>query len=98
MSGHDSKLLAKQRELLLDRLQDFEDTNRGLRKMLKEQHKIEVCVLPSKMKNLMESLASTKFYSNLGKSVEFHLGKQFKACRSNIKYDFFISCFRCHLY
>ena len=40
--GHDSKVLAKQRELLLDRLQDFEDTNRALRKMLKEQHKLEV--------------------------------------------------------
>ena len=31
MTGHDSKVLAKQRELLLDRLQDFEDTNRALK-------------------------------------------------------------------
>ena len=42
MSSHDSKILGKQRELLLQKLEDFERTNSTLRQMLRDQHKSEV--------------------------------------------------------
>ncbi len=41
MSTADSAMLAKQKELLMDRLTDFEETNRTLRRMLRERHEQE---------------------------------------------------------
>ncbi|XP_071509916.1 outer dense fiber protein 2-like [Diadema antillarum] len=38
LSSHDGKVLAKQRQLLLEKLQDFETTNSALRRMLREEH------------------------------------------------------------
>lgn len=42
MSGSDSTLLARQKELLLQKLETFEITNRALRHLLREQHSREV--------------------------------------------------------
>ena len=42
MSSHDAKVLTKQRDLLLQKLEDFENTNATLRQMLREQHRAEV--------------------------------------------------------
>ena len=41
MSSTDTAMLAKQKELLLDRLADFESTNRALRRMLRQRHQEE---------------------------------------------------------
>uniref|UniRef100_A0A8B9RIU5 Outer dense fiber protein 2 n=1 Tax=Astyanax mexicanus TaxID=7994 RepID=A0A8B9RIU5_ASTMX len=38
MSGSESSLLARQKDLLLQKLETFESTNRTLRRLLKEQH------------------------------------------------------------
>uniref|UniRef100_A0AAR2KGX3 Outer dense fiber protein 2 n=1 Tax=Pygocentrus nattereri TaxID=42514 RepID=A0AAR2KGX3_PYGNA len=38
MSGSDSSLLARQKDLLLQKLETFESTNRTLRRLLREQH------------------------------------------------------------
>ena len=42
MSTHDTKVLTKQRDILLQKLEDFENTNGTLRTMLREQHRAEV--------------------------------------------------------
>uniref|UniRef100_A0A8C2GW62 Outer dense fiber protein 2 n=1 Tax=Cyprinus carpio TaxID=7962 RepID=A0A8C2GW62_CYPCA len=42
MSGSDSMLLARQKELLLQKLETFESTNRALRHLLREQHSQEM--------------------------------------------------------
>ncbi|KAK7143275.1 hypothetical protein R3I93_014434 [Phoxinus phoxinus] len=42
MSGSDSSLLARQKELLLQKLETFEITNRALRHLLREQHSREM--------------------------------------------------------
>uniref|UniRef100_A0A8B9L7G7 Outer dense fiber protein 2 n=1 Tax=Astyanax mexicanus TaxID=7994 RepID=A0A8B9L7G7_ASTMX len=42
MSGSESSLLARQKDLLLQKLETFESTNRTLRRLLKEQHGREV--------------------------------------------------------
>lgn len=42
MTARDSKVLSKQRHLLLDKLQDFETTNSSLRGMLRDEHKRQV--------------------------------------------------------
>ncbi|XP_077104773.1 outer dense fiber protein 2 isoform X5 [Siphateles boraxobius] len=42
MSGSDSTLLARQKELLLQKLETFEITNRALRHLLREQHSREM--------------------------------------------------------
>lgn len=42
MSGSDSTLLTRQKELLLQKLETFESTNRALRHLLREQHSREV--------------------------------------------------------
>jgi outer dense fiber protein 2 len=44
MSGTESSLLARQKELLLQKLETFEATNRTLRHLLREQHGCEVPV------------------------------------------------------
>ncbi|XP_072015734.1 outer dense fiber protein 2-like isoform X2 [Amphiura filiformis] len=41
VSSHDAKVLTKQRDLLLQKLEDFEDTNSTLKQMLREQHRVE---------------------------------------------------------
>ena len=41
MSSNDSAMLSKQKELLMERLADFEATNRTLRKMLRDRHESE---------------------------------------------------------
>ena len=45
MSENDGTLLAKQKELLMQRLADFESTNRTLRRMLRERHEQEAASL-----------------------------------------------------
>ena len=45
MSTTDAAMLAKQKELLMQRLTDFEATNRGLRKMLRDRHEQEATAL-----------------------------------------------------
>lgn len=45
MSAGDSARLAKQKDLLLEKLADFEATNRTLRRLLREQHKQEAASL-----------------------------------------------------
>lgn len=47
LSGSDSSLLAKQKNLLLQKLETFEGTNRTLRHLLREQHGREVPCLPA---------------------------------------------------
>ncbi|XP_043076735.1 outer dense fiber protein 2 isoform X2 [Puntigrus tetrazona] len=42
MSGSDSTLLTRQKELLLQKLETFESTNRALRHLLREQHSREM--------------------------------------------------------
>uniref|UniRef100_A0A671QMB2 Outer dense fiber protein 2 n=1 Tax=Sinocyclocheilus anshuiensis TaxID=1608454 RepID=A0A671QMB2_9TELE len=42
MSGSDSTLLTRQKELLLQKLETFESTNRALRHLLREQHNREM--------------------------------------------------------
>lgn len=42
MAGSDSTLLTRQKELLLQKLETFESTNRALRHLLREQHSREV--------------------------------------------------------
>ncbi len=42
MSGSDTTLLTRQKELLLQKLKTFESTNRALRHLLREQHSREV--------------------------------------------------------
>lgn len=42
MTGSDSLLLARQKDLLLQKLDTFERTNRTLRRLLREQHEREV--------------------------------------------------------
>ena len=44
MSSRDCKVLAKQRQLLLEKLQDFETTNSALRRMLRDEHHRQVSV------------------------------------------------------
>jgi outer dense fiber protein 2 len=41
MSSSDSALIAKQKELLMEKLADFETTNRALRHLLRDQHRQE---------------------------------------------------------
>ena len=41
LSSTDSQMLNKQKELLLERLMEFELTNRSLRRMLRERHEEE---------------------------------------------------------
>lgn len=45
MMGSDSSLLARQKDLLLQKLETFERTNRTLRRLLREQHEREVLSL-----------------------------------------------------
>ncbi len=45
MSSNDAALLGKQKELLMERLSDFEATNRTLRKMLRDRHEREASSL-----------------------------------------------------
>jgi len=42
MSSSDINTLTRQKELLLQKLSTFEETNRTLRKLLREQHSREV--------------------------------------------------------
>uniref|UniRef100_A0A672M7K9 Outer dense fiber protein 2 n=1 Tax=Sinocyclocheilus grahami TaxID=75366 RepID=A0A672M7K9_SINGR len=48
LSGSDSTLLTRQKELLLQKLETFESTNRALRHLLREQHSREVLLLEQK--------------------------------------------------
>ena len=41
MSSTDTAVLTKQKELLMERLADFEETNRALRQLLRERHEDE---------------------------------------------------------
>lgn len=43
MSAADTTLLTRQREMLLQKLDEFERTNKALRRMLREQQATEVC-------------------------------------------------------
>ena len=45
MSSNDAAMLSKQKELLMERLADFEATNRTLRKMLRDRHEHEAASL-----------------------------------------------------
>ena len=45
MSSNDAAMLSKQKELLMERLADFEATNRTLRKMLRDRHEREAAGL-----------------------------------------------------
>ena len=45
MSSNDAAMLSKQKELLMERLADFEATNRTLRKMLRDRHEREAASL-----------------------------------------------------
>ena len=45
MSSSDSAMLAKQKELLMERLHDFESTNRALRRLLRDRHEQEAAGL-----------------------------------------------------
>ena len=42
MSAADTTLLTRQREMLLQKLDEFERTNKGLRRLLREQQESEV--------------------------------------------------------
>jgi len=42
MSSSDINMLTRQKELLLQKLSTFEETNRTLRELLREQHEREV--------------------------------------------------------
>ena len=42
MSAADTTLLTRQREMLLQKLDEFERTNKGLRRLLREQQDSEV--------------------------------------------------------
>uniref|UniRef100_A0A8C9W5P6 Outer dense fiber protein 2 n=1 Tax=Scleropages formosus TaxID=113540 RepID=A0A8C9W5P6_SCLFO len=46
MSGSEASLLARQKELLLQKLETFEGTNRTLRSLLREHHMREVLISP----------------------------------------------------
>lgn len=43
MSAADTTLLTRQREMLLQKLDEFERTNKALRRLLREQQATEVC-------------------------------------------------------
>lgn len=43
MSAADTTLLTRQREMLLQKLDEFERTNKGLRHLLREHQESEVC-------------------------------------------------------
>ena len=45
MSNTDSNRLAKQKDLLLEKLSDFESTNRTLRRLLRDQHYAETAAI-----------------------------------------------------
>ena len=45
MSSNDAAMLSKQKALLMERLADFEATNRTLRKMLRDRHEREAASL-----------------------------------------------------
>lgn len=60
MSGSDSTLLARQKELLLSKLETFESTNRALRHLLREQHSREV-LLCTNSKNIIRHLQLLSF-------------------------------------
>ena len=45
MSAADTTLMTKQREMLLQKLDEFERTNKALRRLLREQQATEVHVL-----------------------------------------------------
>lgn len=45
MSAADTTLLTRQREMLLQKLDEFERTNKALRRLLREQQATEVCTV-----------------------------------------------------
>uniref|UniRef100_A0A8C1PZ85 Outer dense fiber protein 2 n=1 Tax=Cyprinus carpio TaxID=7962 RepID=A0A8C1PZ85_CYPCA len=68
MSGSDSMLLARQKELLLQKLETFESTNRALRHLLREQHSQEVLLFTDS-----QSIIKTCILGNLqDKEREIH--------------------------
>uniref|UniRef100_A0A7N8Y3U3 Outer dense fiber protein 2 n=1 Tax=Mastacembelus armatus TaxID=205130 RepID=A0A7N8Y3U3_9TELE len=63
LSGSESLLLARQKELLLQKLETFEATNRTLRHLLREQHgsrQVESVQLSEQKDELMTRLADTE--------------------------------------
>ncbi|XP_026153235.1 outer dense fiber protein 2 isoform X3 [Mastacembelus armatus] len=62
LSGSESLLLARQKELLLQKLETFEATNRTLRHLLREQHgsRVESVQLSEQKDELMTRLADTE--------------------------------------
>ncbi|XP_030579934.1 outer dense fiber protein 2 isoform X2 [Archocentrus centrarchus] len=61
-SGSESSVLARQKELLLQKLETFEATNRALRHLLREQHEsqMESLQLSEKKDELLKRLADTE--------------------------------------
>uniref|UniRef100_A0A673IC32 Outer dense fiber protein 2 n=1 Tax=Sinocyclocheilus rhinocerous TaxID=307959 RepID=A0A673IC32_9TELE len=55
MSGSDSTLLTRQKELLLQKLETFESTNRALRHLLREQHSREVLLCTNSKQQLLNN-------------------------------------------
>ncbi|XP_044028974.1 outer dense fiber protein 2 isoform X3 [Siniperca chuatsi] len=62
LSGSESSVLARQKELLLQKLETFEATNRTLRHLLREQHgsKVESIRLSEQKDTLLKRLADTE--------------------------------------
>ncbi|XP_068561838.1 outer dense fiber protein 2 isoform X2 [Cebidichthys violaceus] len=61
-SGADSSVLARQKELLLQKLETFEATNRTLRRLLREQHgsQMESIRVSEQRETLLQTLADTE--------------------------------------
>ena len=68
VSAGDSARLAKHKDMLLEKLADFEATNRTLRRLLREQHKQEAASLRlSEQRDLLiKKLADTDLSNEVG--------------------------------
>uniref|UniRef100_A0A673HXK7 Outer dense fiber protein 2 n=1 Tax=Sinocyclocheilus rhinocerous TaxID=307959 RepID=A0A673HXK7_9TELE len=87
LSGSDSTLLTRQKELLLQKLEIFESTNRALRHLLREQHSREMDslrlleqkdVLLKKLSDVEESAKTTSELSKVLESTRAHLQGQLR--------------------
>ena len=59
MSAADTTLMTRQREMLLQKLDEFERTNKALRRLLREQQATEVLLASKLLTTLTEGVNAT---------------------------------------
>ena len=71
MTESDGAMLARQKELLIERLADFEATNRALRRMLRDRHEEEAAGgrLAEQRDLLLRKLSETEERVQVGRHV-----------------------------